>query len=349
MSDLAEISRRARRRVPQLPRPRGGVRRARRPTRHRPDRGPAAFVVSDGRAWAVLRTPRTSPVDAAVLHEVLLPAWGVADEQVGYHHSLDQALHTTARQPGRRGRRAPADGRAGDGDRRARSPDAPQVDVVRPQAADGCRDARPARRLSPPAAAVELSRRPARPPDGPHRARRAPQHLDLQPGAGTLPGTVEPAAQRPAHLDRVADLPARDAAAAPRAPGGAVDPVRGLASSPRVIGVRARGTDSRNVVIDRPAGQLSLDAAPRTPGRAARPCCPRPSARQRGGLSAHPDHLRAQPRAGAGAGRCGDRGPRRLGTARPRSGDARGDGRDRLAVSRGRAGPRARRPAPRRR
>jgi uncharacterized protein (DUF1015 family) len=60
----------------------------------------ASFVVSDGRAWAVLRTPRGSPVDAAVLHEVLLPAWGVAEEQVGYHHSLDQALHTTARQPG---------------------------------------------------------------------------------------------------------------------------------------------------------------------------------------------------------------------------------------------------------
>jgi uncharacterized protein (DUF1015 family) len=60
----------------------------------------AAFVVSDGRAWALLRTARTGPVDAAVLHEVLLPAWGVADEQIGYHHSLDQALHTTARQPG---------------------------------------------------------------------------------------------------------------------------------------------------------------------------------------------------------------------------------------------------------
>jgi uncharacterized protein (DUF1015 family) len=60
----------------------------------------ASFVVSDGRAWAVLTTSRTSPVDAAVLHEVLLPGWGVAEEQVGYHHSLDQALHTTARQPG---------------------------------------------------------------------------------------------------------------------------------------------------------------------------------------------------------------------------------------------------------
>ena len=60
----------------------------------------ASFVISDGRAWAVLRTPRTSPLDAAVLHEALLPAWGVAEEQVGYHHSLDQALHQTARLPG---------------------------------------------------------------------------------------------------------------------------------------------------------------------------------------------------------------------------------------------------------
>jgi uncharacterized protein (DUF1015 family) len=60
----------------------------------------ASFVISDGRTWAVLRTARTQPVDAAVLHDVLLPAWGVTEEQVGYHHSLDQALHTTARSPG---------------------------------------------------------------------------------------------------------------------------------------------------------------------------------------------------------------------------------------------------------
>jgi uncharacterized protein (DUF1015 family) len=60
----------------------------------------AAFVVSDGRAWAVLRTRRTASVDAAVLHEELLPAWGVAEEQIGYHHSLDQAVQTVSRQPG---------------------------------------------------------------------------------------------------------------------------------------------------------------------------------------------------------------------------------------------------------
>ena len=142
------------------------------------------FVVSDGRAWAVLRTPRTSPVDAAVLHEVLLPAWGVAEEQIGYHHSLDQALHTTARQPGHRGRGAPAHRRRGDGDRRPRRPDAAQVDVLRAQAADGRRDARPARRLSAaPAAPGRVTGSPGSvgwPPAS--AARRALEHLDLEPG-----------------------------------------------------------------------------------------------------------------------------------------------------------------------
>jgi uncharacterized protein (DUF1015 family) len=63
-----------------------------------PDR--AAFVLSDGRTWAVLTTRRSSAVDAAVLADDLLPAWQIAEEQVGYHHSLDQALHTTVGQPG---------------------------------------------------------------------------------------------------------------------------------------------------------------------------------------------------------------------------------------------------------
>jgi uncharacterized protein (DUF1015 family) len=60
----------------------------------------AGFVLSDGRTWATLTTTRQHEVDAAVLHEELFPAWNVAEEQVGYHHSLDQALHTTTRQPG---------------------------------------------------------------------------------------------------------------------------------------------------------------------------------------------------------------------------------------------------------
>ncbi|MDQ3615275.1 MAG: DUF1015 domain-containing protein, partial [Actinomycetota bacterium] len=60
----------------------------------------ASFVVSDGRLWAVLSTARTSDVDAAVLHENVFASWQIVDDQVGYHHSLDQALHMTARQPG---------------------------------------------------------------------------------------------------------------------------------------------------------------------------------------------------------------------------------------------------------
>jgi uncharacterized protein (DUF1015 family) len=62
--------------------------------------GTAEFVLSDGRSWATLRTRRHHEVDAAVLHEELFPAWHVTEDQVGYHHSIDQALHTTARQPG---------------------------------------------------------------------------------------------------------------------------------------------------------------------------------------------------------------------------------------------------------
>lgn len=62
--------------------------------------GTAEFALSDGRAWALLRTRRRHEVDAAVLHSELFPAWNVTEEQVDYHHSLDQALSTTAREPG---------------------------------------------------------------------------------------------------------------------------------------------------------------------------------------------------------------------------------------------------------
>jgi uncharacterized protein (DUF1015 family) len=62
--------------------------------------GAASFVLSDGRTWATLSTTRNHEVDAAVLHDELFPAWSVAEDQVAYHHSLDQALHMTSRQPG---------------------------------------------------------------------------------------------------------------------------------------------------------------------------------------------------------------------------------------------------------
>lgn len=60
----------------------------------------ACFVLSDGREWLLLATERRHEVDAAVLHSELFPAWNVAEGQIGYHHSLDQALHSTASEPG---------------------------------------------------------------------------------------------------------------------------------------------------------------------------------------------------------------------------------------------------------
>ena len=121
MSDLQDISADRGDDFETLPGPGGRVRRLRRTPAGRRLR----LVRGLRRAGLGRAADRAhQPGDAAVLHEVLLPAWGVAEEQIGYHHSLDQALHTTARQPRHRGGGAPADGGGGDGER--------------PRAASGC-------------------------------------------------------------------------------------------------------------------------------------------------------------------------------------------------------------------
>ena len=144
-------------------------------------------MVSDGRAWAVLRTPRTGPVDAAVLHEVLLPAWGVAEEQIGYHHSLDQALHTTARQPGIVVAVHPPTVAEVMATAAARRADATQVDVVRSQAAHGRGDARPAR--TPDLRRAASASSSARALTGAGAA--CAEHLHLAAGCRPSPGAVE--------------------------------------------------------------------------------------------------------------------------------------------------------------
>jgi len=58
-----------------------------------------AFLVSDGTTWARLSTARTAEVDAAVLHDHLLPAWHVTDDQISYHHSREQAVQIASREP----------------------------------------------------------------------------------------------------------------------------------------------------------------------------------------------------------------------------------------------------------
>ena len=60
----------------------------------------AAFVVTDGDTWLTVQVRAdTSPTgtrgaadEIATLHEQLLPAWGVAESQVGYHHDLQATL-----------------------------------------------------------------------------------------------------------------------------------------------------------------------------------------------------------------------------------------------------------------
>jgi uncharacterized protein (DUF1015 family) len=59
----------------------------------------AVFWLSDGTRWARLTTRRGSTVDAAVLHDDLLPAWHVTEEQISYHHSLEQALQVARLEP----------------------------------------------------------------------------------------------------------------------------------------------------------------------------------------------------------------------------------------------------------
>lgn len=59
----------------------------------------ATFLVSDGVAWWRLTVPRTAEVDAEVLHEELLPAWHVTEDQISYHHSREQAAQITQREP----------------------------------------------------------------------------------------------------------------------------------------------------------------------------------------------------------------------------------------------------------
>jgi uncharacterized protein (DUF1015 family) len=63
-------------------------------------RGPTRngeLVLTDGASTRVLRAapPRSmATTDAELLHEVLLPAWGLTDDRVGYHHTIDQTLRS---------------------------------------------------------------------------------------------------------------------------------------------------------------------------------------------------------------------------------------------------------------
>jgi hypothetical protein len=64
---------------------------------------PRRFVLTDGRrtATVVADVPEQEPVtDAELLHSRLLPYWQVGDDQLGYHHTAQQAVAAAVRDGG---------------------------------------------------------------------------------------------------------------------------------------------------------------------------------------------------------------------------------------------------------
>ncbi|WP_329002069.1 DUF1015 domain-containing protein [Kribbella sp. NBC_00709] len=52
---------------------------------------PDRISVTDGTSWLTLHSDGNTPT-VALLHEVLLPAWGVVEEDISFHHTLADAL-----------------------------------------------------------------------------------------------------------------------------------------------------------------------------------------------------------------------------------------------------------------
>jgi uncharacterized protein (DUF1015 family) len=62
--------------------------------RVRPDRDESAsdrISMTDGTDWLTLYSPADTPT-VVLLHDVLLPAWGVAEDKLSFHHTLADAL-----------------------------------------------------------------------------------------------------------------------------------------------------------------------------------------------------------------------------------------------------------------
>ncbi len=73
------------------------------PSAPAPPRQPGQFVVSDSRQFTVVSVsqPRDRLVgDAELLHARLLPAWGVSEDRVGYHHTVAQTLRNAQQDAG---------------------------------------------------------------------------------------------------------------------------------------------------------------------------------------------------------------------------------------------------------
>lgn len=69
----------------------------------RPPRRSGELVLTDGAVERTVRVPRPAgaPVtDVELVHELLLPAWSVSEDRIGYHHTVAQTLETAERDDG---------------------------------------------------------------------------------------------------------------------------------------------------------------------------------------------------------------------------------------------------------
>jgi uncharacterized protein (DUF1015 family) len=66
-------------------------------------RGKGELVVTDGTAERILSVPERGQdgwSDARLLQDEILPSWGISDDRVGYHHTVDQTLRTAQQDGG---------------------------------------------------------------------------------------------------------------------------------------------------------------------------------------------------------------------------------------------------------
>lgn len=69
----------------------------------RPPRESGEIVLTDGVVEQTVRLPTGTgaPItDVARVHEVLLPAWSVTEDRIGYHHTVQQTLHSAHQEAG---------------------------------------------------------------------------------------------------------------------------------------------------------------------------------------------------------------------------------------------------------
>ncbi|MEP6667319.1 MAG: DUF1015 domain-containing protein [Nocardioidaceae bacterium] len=73
------------------------------PSGPQPSAEPGSFVLTDGTSQRLVSCREARPTavsDAELLHERLLPHWGITENRIAYHHGVEQALRAAAQDSG---------------------------------------------------------------------------------------------------------------------------------------------------------------------------------------------------------------------------------------------------------